>query len=109
MTVGVAAIRRVPRAAWAVALLMMLQIGGCALVGSGDPIVPIFCTASLPRAEPLALIQALLLVGFLPLGLAALAVPKLRRISIIVGIVALAGLAMQYALLANGTFYCDAP
>jgi hypothetical protein len=104
---GESAIRRVARAAWAVALLMMLQIGGCALVGSGDPIVPIFCTASVPRAEMLALIQALLLIGFLPLGLAALAVAKLRRIAIIVGIVALAGLAMQYAFLANGTFYCD--
>lgn len=101
------AIHRVSRAALAVALLLALQVGGCAVIGSGDLGAPLFCTASAPRLAWLGVIQSLLLIGFLPFGLTAFAVPRLRPFAIGVGIVALAGLAMQYALMANGTFYCD--
>ena len=98
-----------PKAALAVALLMVLQVAGCAIVGGGDITIPIFCTASAPGYDWLAGIQLLLLVGFIPVGLASLAFARLRYPAIALGIAALSGLALQHMFLANGIFHCDAP
>jgi hypothetical protein len=100
--------RTVPPAVTAIALLMLLQIGGCAVVGSGEIVMPIFCTAAVPHLKWLGFLQGLLLIGFIPFGFAAFAFPPLRTPAIAVGLLSLAGLAAQHALLARGLFSCDA-
>ncbi len=75
---------------------MVLQLGGCAVIGTTYSI-PLLCTSAIPPLEWFASIQSVLLLGFLPFGLIALAVPKLRYVAIALGIVAVAGLAIQYA------------
>jgi hypothetical protein len=102
--------RRLPsRPAIAVALLMVLQVAGCTVVGWGEPLLPIFCTAAAPEWDWLGSIMAVLLVGFIPFALASFAFRPIRYAAIAVGVAALSGLILQHILLANGTFHCDAP
>jgi hypothetical protein len=100
--------RTVPPPVAAIALLMVLQVGGCALIGSGNVALPIFCTAATPPLEWLGSLQGLLLAGFIPFGLTAFAFAPLRYPAIAIGLLSLAGLAVQHSLLARGLFYCDA-
>lgn len=100
-------VANVSKTAVAVALLMVLQVGGCAVVGWDHSVLPLLCTAAAPRLDWLGYTQALLLIGYLPFALAALAVPRLRLLAIAVGGLALASLALQHVLLARGVFTCD--
>jgi len=94
---------------FAIIALGLIELGSCGVVGKGDLLAPAFCTVPMNMPKWPVEAYSLVLVISIPLALTALFVRRLPVISIILSLMAVAGLAVQPHLLSIGALGCDFP
>ena len=99
---------RLPRGRLVLVGLAILIMAGCTVVGEGDPLIPIFCTAHTAGLwDVYAYVYGALLLVWFPIILLGLFLDRLRGAAIVVGVLTLGGLSAQPILLNSGLVGCD--